>query len=1116
MLNPGTKVDRYVVEQRIGRGGMADVYAVRHRVLHTRHALKVLRDGDAGSVERAAREGRAQAALEHPNVVPVRDVFEVLGRPALLMPWVNGPSLEQLLAHRSLTIEEIGPIFRGVVEGVAWVHHKGLVHRDLKPGNVLIELRDDGVVARVSDFGLVEATATGTPGARSRTGFVGTPGYAAPEQLRGRDDLDVRVDVWGLGAVLYVMLCGAMPWDAESVETVLRGHRAAPPPVASLACDVPPGWCALVDELLAFERADRPATAARVLDTLDRLGTTAHVLPIASELATAAARIASEAVDRESLGMAATEMALSSDVDVADDPMWGTLSRPSSNLPRPIDRFVGRDEDQQALVAAVEARDLVVTLVGTAGTGKTRLAIEVARRAGKRPGGTWFCDLTDALDDDAVCDAVSRALGLRLDAGAGPRAVGAALRALGDCLILFDNAEQCARPLAGLIDGWRDVSDALGVVVTSRVPLGVRGEWVYRLDPLGTRGDASEPAPAVTLFVERARAVDARFRVDDDDMPALHALVAALDGLPLAIELAASRVRVLSLEALSRQLDARFTLLADPRRDQTRRSATLRGAIDVSWHLLEPWEKLALAQCSVFVDGFDLEAAHAVLDLADWPAAPAVFDVMSALVDASLVQVDRSSDTARFALLASIREYAAERLAAPDDLRGPDGAVLGGPVAEARARRRHAAWFGRAGDVVAPTDGHMRELDADVLRFDADRANLLAAVGRAADVGDADLAARAALMVSALARALGPFAMGIQALDRALASGSVVPALHIRALSELGTLLRWTNDPRAVPILLDLRELAHQLQDARAERLALRGLAFASAAVDRHEEAAAWLDQARAVDGGIIDAHDAALLEFAVGVCHMSGRRHDLAEPCFDAALRRARLSGDRLFEATVMYYRCNLRFQQARFDECTRDARAVIALSPERSHRGNEAWALRLMGIAARLVDRPAEAVRALSRSVQIHRRINPASLDGTVMHLALACLESGDVAGARQWMHRHPPAPPNENTAAWVARSWGVMGLVAACDGDEVAASSAFANAGDALALTHVDRARVQVLAYHARAAHALGDAAHARWLIDEATSLVGTLQLDAQLVETIELERARRIVATEVRPS
>jgi hypothetical protein len=207
---------------------------------------------------------------------------------------------------------------------------------------------------------------------------------------------------------------------------------------------------------------------------------------------------------------------------------------------------------------------------------------------------------------------------------------------------------------------------------------------------------------------------------------------------------------------------------------------------------------------------------------------------------------------------------------------------------------------------------------------------------------------------------------------------------------------------------------------------------------------------------------------------------------------------------------------QQARFDECTRDARAVIALSPERSHRGNEAWALRLMGIAARLVDRPAEAVRALSRSVQIHRRINPASLDGTVMHLALAYLESGDVAGARQWMHRHPPAPPNENTAAWVARSWGVMGLVAACDGDEVAASSAFANAGDALALTHVDRARVQVLAYHARAAHALGDAAHARWLIDEATSLVCTLQLDAQLVETIELERARRIVATEDRPS
>jgi serine/threonine-protein kinase len=213
-LSPGQEVDRYDVEAVLGQGGMAVVYRVRHRTLHTLHALKVLTMVSPGVRKRLLQEGRVQAQLRHPNVVAVTDVLDVQGAPALLMEYVNGPALDQFLASQRPSLEQAEFLFRGVVEGVAQAHALGIVHRDLKPANVLLA----GMVPKVTDFGLAKAI-RGEPGSgHTRTGAtMGTPAYMAPEQIRNAKDVDARADVFALGALLYELVTGTLAFPQDDL-----------------------------------------------------------------------------------------------------------------------------------------------------------------------------------------------------------------------------------------------------------------------------------------------------------------------------------------------------------------------------------------------------------------------------------------------------------------------------------------------------------------------------------------------------------------------------------------------------------------------------------------------------------------------------------------------------------------------------------------------------------------------------------------------------------------------------------------------------------------------------------------------------------------------------------
>ncbi|MCB9685761.1 MAG: serine/threonine protein kinase [Alphaproteobacteria bacterium] len=227
-LAPGTMVDKYVVEELLGRGGMASVYRIRHKSLRSVHALKVLDLPSRQIRERLQSEGMYQANLRHPNVVSVVDVVSIDGSPALVMEYVDGPSLDGLLRVHRPTIEQIDEVARGILKGVRAAHRVGLIHRDLKPANVLMARTDDGFTPKIADFGLAKMTqGDGSNPGRTRTGaMMGTPAYMAPEQFRSAKEVDERADVYALGVTLYELCTGRRPVQSDDLFDIYEQVKA--------------------------------------------------------------------------------------------------------------------------------------------------------------------------------------------------------------------------------------------------------------------------------------------------------------------------------------------------------------------------------------------------------------------------------------------------------------------------------------------------------------------------------------------------------------------------------------------------------------------------------------------------------------------------------------------------------------------------------------------------------------------------------------------------------------------------------------------------------------------------------------------------------------------------
>ena len=488
------------------------------------------------------------------------------------------------------------------------------------------------------------------------------------------------------------------------------------------------------------------------------------------------------------------------------------LATPPNNLPRQSTSFIGRRDDVARVEALFETGALV-TIVGAGGIGKTRLALEVAasRLTGERDG-VWLVDLSSIGDASLIPDAILSALGAPRTSDLAP--LDALLEYLEkrELMLLLDNSEHLVAGVAAVAARIVGYCPHVSVLATSREPLDISGERLYRLATL-------EPASAVQLFAERARAADPSFRADTRQ-PVVEAICERLDGIALAIELAAARVGTMSVESLASHLELR---LLTGGRDRRPRQQTMRALIDWSYDLLTEEERRVLQSCAVFVRGFSLGVAAKV-------AGAAVDEVqmlgeLASLVDKSLLVVDEHDGDQRYRMLEPIREYAAEKLAATGEL--------------ANGRQRHARAF--ASLARAAYEEWVRAPRSDWLaRMERDLANFRAALRWSVEEkNDRELGAALVADTTPVFLRLGLFPEGIEWCERTLQDGSTLPAL-VEARLRYGLSMLYSNigaNKKVLEQALISAELYRELNDVRGLARALSQVASRHALQSRYDAA---------------------------------------------------------------------------------------------------------------------------------------------------------------------------------------------------------------------------------------------------------------------------------------
>ena len=539
-------------------------------------------------------------------------------------------------------------------------------------------------------------------------------------------------------------------------------------------------------------------------------------------------------------------------------PPIGTQEAMRTNLPPSLTTFVGRAQ-ALAQVRGQVRRSRMVTLIGSGGTGKTRLALEAASKlVANFADGVWLIELAPLADAALIPQAIAAVLGARAAEGDTPpmTLVESTLRGK-RALLLLDNCEHVIDEAANVAQTLLRALPELHLLASSREALGVEGETVYRVPSLSMPGSDGPPTPvdvtaseAGQLFVDRARSVAPSFALTEHNVAAVAQVCRRLDGIPLAIELAAARLTALSVEELARRIDDRFRLLTGGRRTALPRQRTLRALVDWSYDLLSADERMVLNTLAVFAGGFSLDAAERVCP-ADAVTGTSVLDAVERLVGKSLLIAEQQHETeTRYRLLETIRQYASEKLV---------------ECGQADAtRRRHFTYFQNLARSAA--DALQGPLALEWLdRLEAEHDNLRAALDWSGDAEPTDYV-RLAGALRNFWDTRGHFTEGWVRLERALALHAAHDEVRLNALIGAGVLAyRLNYIQRSDDILGDAIMLARELGNARAEAeatlwlalnrspqgadalepLAVRGQALAKSVGDRAGEGFALLALAR-------------------------------------------------------------------------------------------------------------------------------------------------------------------------------------------------------------------------------------------------------------------------------
>lgn len=871
----GETHSQYRIISAIGAGGMGEVFLAEDSSLGRKAALKFLSAEFASErdhLDRFFREARAASALNHPNICTIYEINETGETPFIAMEYIEGETVADMIHRRRRNVRQTLDIAIQVAGALAEAHANAIVHRDIKPANLIVNLRGQ---VKILDFGLAKSTAAndGETAKRQLTNagvILGTASYMSPEQARGLE-VDNRSDIWSFGVCLYEMLTGRQPFRGETAtDTFAAILTTEPEKPSKYFAEIPAGLERIVLKTLQKSQDSRYQSAHELMLELRDLH---KRLEFDDERLRSSDAISFSNEQTEEFASASTEY----DIPRATDEGLNEGNLRPNNLTATYSRIIGRENEIASISRLLLQDDVnLVTMTGIGGTGKTTISLAVAEKMLLYfDDGVFFVEMAAVTQPEVVASTIAQPLGIKEEGG--KPALEMLKNHLRDkqMLLVIDNFEQvvgAANQIAELLA----TADRLKILVTSREILHIKAETEFPVPPLDVpEGAAALPFEelkdndAVLLFAERARMTKPRFSLTRQNIGDVAAICARLDGLPLAIELAAARIRILTPAAILSKLENRLNLLTGGARDLPERQQTMRGAVSWSYDLLNEFEKEVFRKLSVFTGSFRIEAAEFVCNAADDVE---VLDAVTSLIDKSLViQKELSDGESRFRMLEVVRDFASELLVSNGETDATG--------------RKHAEFYVALGETAEP---YLQTAQSDVwlARLEEEHDNLRAAM-RWSLINDPSMSIRLAVAVRNFWLVHGHLTEGFGWLKAASETGfKPDPSQNFKLLNGLGLAARFRGDyETARKAYEDGLNAGREAGDKQGTALSTRGLGLVAMQQEDFASAKRYFDEGLAISRELGDKFGIAIsLSFLGDLARTEGRNAD-ARPLFEEAV---------------------------------------------------------------------------------------------------------------------------------------------------------------------------------------------------------------------------------------
>ena len=669
-LENGKCFGHYEIVRMLGVGGMGEVYLAQDKKLDRRVAIKILNEKFAkheSNLGRFTQEAKAASALNHPNILIIYEIGETEKTRYIVSEYIEGKTLRECFKESPMKLSAVLEIAIQIANALAAAHAARIVHRDIKPENIMV--RPDGYV-KILDFSLAKLIAQkksfiGIEDAitiqnETAEGIIlGTVNYMSPEQAQGAQ-VDGRTDIFSFGVVLYEMIARKPPFPGKTLWEIFTNLiNSEPLPLAYYVPNAPDELQRIVSKMLKKITDER---YQKMDDLLVELKSLQKHLDFAAEL-----RRTSQLNKQLNIKTQIFEAKITESIPKISP----------TNLTEDLSLIIGREKEIVEIKNLLRQREVrLLTMTGIGGTGKTTLARAVVHELLEEfMDGIFFIELAAITNPELVSSTIAQPLGVKEKGGKPMAEVLKDYLRKRKMLLVLDNFEQITAA-APVISELLSAAPRLKILVTSRELLHLSNEREFGVPPLAlpdetarrTLDDLSK-CEAIRLFVQRAQNAKPNFTLTKENAVSVAEICIQLDGLPLAIELAAARVKILSPQAILAKLDNRLKLLIGGARDLPARQQTMRGTVEWSYELLNEVDKHFFCRLAIFVGGFIFEAAEAVCAKNESDKEQIeVLDMITSLVDKSLlVSKEHANGGVRFRMLEVVREFALEVLEASID-----------------------------------------------------------------------------------------------------------------------------------------------------------------------------------------------------------------------------------------------------------------------------------------------------------------------------------------------------------------------------------------------------------------------------------------------------------------